>query len=189
MRLNSLVVILAVFFSMNAYAFEKQSLNFSLGQGKKPDVSFSFTGFIAEQPLELLDKKRLLKEAELKNLQVFFQKLYEANKNGTKDDILKLWNVEERKDLEKGIDAKSEEANKARFQALTNMRLKMVVEYSEFYICYLEMVFEGEKTFVMKFPLIKTNKELFLTNKLNGDYFYDNISHLLDKNHFQMATQ
>jgi hypothetical protein len=175
--------------AFNVQAMEKQKLVFSAGPGKKPDVSFEFSGRVLAEALELLQKDPS-KDVELKKFQAFFKTLYDANKNGGKKDVLAIWNPDERKAVEQGIDEKSEVANKARFQSLTAMRLKMIMAYADYYICYIEMVFEGEKTFVMKFPLMTSNNNLYLTNKLNGDYFYDNISHhLLNQAHYQFKTQ
>jgi hypothetical protein len=173
---------------LNANALEKQKLVFSVGQGKKPDVSFEFTGRVLAEPLDLLQKEPS-KDAELRKFQTFFKKLYDANKEGSRGDILDIWNPDERKEVNQGIDDKSEAANKAKFQSLNAMRLKKIIAYGDFYICYIEMVFVGGKNFVMKFPLVTANNNFYLTNKLNGDYFYDTISHLLDKSNYQLKTQ
>jgi hypothetical protein len=170
-----------------ALAMDKQKLVFATGLGKKPDVSFEFTGRVLAEPLDLLQKEPT-KDAELKKFQAFFKKLYTANKDGAKTDVLGLWNPDERKAIDQGTDAKSEADNKAKFQSITAMHLKMIMAYADYYICYVEMVFGGDKSFVMKFPLLTSNANFFLTNKLNGDYFYDNISHLLDRSNYQMKT-
>lgn len=186
--LINICIVLVALVSFSVEAFQKQEIRFSLGADQKPDVSFVFTGLILKEPIDLLNKG-VVKDAELKKIHAFFQQLYEANRNGGKSDVLAIWNPDERKELDKSIDAKGAEQNKARFQALSGMSLKMIIEYAAYYICYVQMDFSGEKSFVMKYPILKAKDHLYLTNKLNGDYFYDNISHLLDKAHYQMNMQ
>lgn len=181
------IYFLSVLFACSAEAFEQQELRFCMEPAcEKPDVAFVFRGLILKEPLNLL-RQEPVKDQELNRFKTFFHRLYEANRNGTKQDVLAIWNPAERKEIDKSVDAKSVQENKARFQALTDMRLKMIIEYSSYYICYVEMTFEGEKSFVMKFPVLRHENNLYLTNKLNGDYFYDNISHLLDKSHYQIG--
>ncbi len=183
MRFLSGFFLITLFYSIQAGAFEKKNISFENESNNKKRVEFVFLGEIFSPPLNLFSKKEV-KKNEIRQFFDFFKKLYDVNKNGTKKDILLLWSPLERLQLEKEIDIKAFEQNKERFNAISAMQLKMIIEYGDYYICYVNTEFVTGDNVVMKYPVMKIKGNLFLSNKLNGDYFYDVISHYLDKENF-----
>jgi len=175
----SVVFISAIFLAPKVYAFEKQEMVFSVDGEQKTEVLFSYTGKLVRPPMDLL-KDGIVKDVELGEFRRFFYTMYKNNKNGDKKDILSVWNPSERGQVEAGMDKESLNGNKSRFLAITAMKLKLIIKYADYYICYVANTFNGDRQYVMKFSLVKTDNKLYLTNKLNGDYFYDFISHYLD---------
>ncbi len=181
MKYQIVLCVLALF-AMRTHAFEKQKITFENEANSSKKVEFQFDGKVFDPPLDLFSKKEV-KQPEARKIYDFFKRFYDVNKNGTKQDVLALWAPNERPQLEKDITEEMFANNRARFNAVTAMRVKMVIEYGNYYICYIGMEFPGHKV-VMKYPLLISDKELFLSNKLNGDYFYDTISHFLDRENY-----
>jgi len=182
-KIGTAAVLIMITCFSQAFAFEKQVFVFAYEAGHTPNVSFSYVGKELVPPLDVL-KAGVVKDAEIRRFQQFFKKMYKANKHGTKDKILSIWNPGERSQIATAMDSQSLKDNMSRFKAITAMELRLIVQYANYYICYIGNSFDGGKKFVMKFPLVEVNNQLYLSNNLNGNYFYDNISSYLDKTNF-----
>ena len=182
--MRALVVFVSVlFFAHQASAFEKKQVKYENAANAENKVYFEFNGEIFDSPLDLFEDKEI-KQPDVKKIYDFFRRFYAANKDGAKKDVLALWNPGERPQIEKDLNDEAFSKNQARFKAMTGMKLKMIVDYGGFSICYIRMEFVGHKV-VMKYPLILNEKGMFLSNNLNGDYFYDAISHFLDSENYK----
>lgn len=168
----------------NVQAFPQQKLTFANETNKAMPVEFVFSGAKLSPSLDLL-AQGVVKDTELRPIQQFLQRMYKVNNEGGREDILAIWNPDERAGVKAEMTDELFNANRERFKAIAGMRLKMVMEYGSFYINFVEVDF-GSSKMVMKFPLTRVNGELYLTNRLNGDYFYDAISHFLDPSNYQV---
>ena len=168
--------------ALDVSALDQKELSFApVGGG--PDVKMVFKGEILRPTYDVMKASGASTES-VKPFTDFFRVMYQANLSGKKDSILALWNPSEIQTIAAAIDDKTLGENTLRFKSLESLKLNMVVEYGKYYICFLETNYGAQGAFVMKFTVVKNNGKLLLTNALNGDYFYDNISHFMDKTNF-----
>lgn len=165
-------------------AFEKQEIVFSPKKDAGANVKFTFNGEILSPSLSVLKPGEVKRSEDLVKVILFLNKLYKANVDGSKEKILEVWDSADKTTVLLAMDDASLKANKERFSSIKDLRLKTLIEYGSKYICLVEVIMEGEKPFVMKFPIIKKSGDLYLTNSMNEDYFYSNLSHYVDSSNF-----
>ncbi len=78
------------FLALQANAFDKQTIIFENPTNTTKKVVFEFVGQKFEQPLDILSNTDI-QQPDVKKIYDFFKKFYDVNKNGNKQDILKLW--------------------------------------------------------------------------------------------------
>ncbi len=176
------LIIGCMLMALEAAALDQKEISFGpVGGG--PEVKMVFKGEILRPTYDVMKASGASTES-VKPYTDFFRLMYQANLSGKKDSILALWNPSEIQTIAAAIDDKALAENTSRFKSLESLKLNMIVEYGKYYICFLETNYGAQGTFVMKFTVVKNNGKLHLSNALNGDYFYDNISHFMDKTNF-----
>ena len=166
-------------------AFEVETIRYTHSTNSMNDVSMDFKGKVFKPSLDVLNPKGVVRDAEYKRFQEFFKKLYERNTQGTESAIISVWHPHDHNEIRKAMDKPSLEKNKATFNAMTSMKINMIIHFGSYYICFVETVMPGQSPSVLKFPVTEYQGELVLTNGLNGDYFYELISHYLDETNFR----
>jgi hypothetical protein len=166
---------LVLFYSFSVHSFEQNEIIFYAPEKKGKDIKFLFYGMEIKKPVSFVKANKEPIDENIKEFLGFFRVMYEANLKGGKDDILVLWDASDRKDIMAIMDDESLSANKARFSAIEDMKLKMIVEYGERYICFVSVFYEGDRKFEMNFPVVKRGEKMYLSNSLKDDYFYNNV--------------
>jgi hypothetical protein len=179
------VLVAMCLLSWNSHALEKVEVTFVPASRGVPsdEVKLTFFGRTFDPPLNAITESKIA-EQEIKPFYDFLRKIFVANSTGTKLAILGVWSPGEHAQVEKQMTATALESNRARFQSLTGFKLKMIVKYGAYHILFVQNEFQGQ-SFVMKFPVKHVRGSLYLTNELNGDYFYDNISQYLDRSNYK----
>jgi len=144
------------------------------GQAGNP-VKLVFNGSLYE------DKRtfhELLKDkAPLTDLQKFLMKVIEINTSGGKNQILSLWAPKERADIKKYVDnAQFFKKNTAFYRNVISSRLVAYIDFGNYSICYIEHNVKGIGKYVKMYPVVHIKKQLYLSNGLSGDFFYNNIA-------------
>jgi hypothetical protein len=148
-------------------------------------VTVEFHGKVLEPPLPILEPKGAVKDNELQKFHAFFKKLHAMNVKGDKQSVLSVWSPDSRDEVATGMTDEALAQNKSQFAAIGAMALKIVIQFGNYYICLIEMSVSGQQSFVMKYPVAEHQGELYLTNGLNRDYFYELISHYLDRSNYE----
>ncbi len=174
-----------LFYAGSSFAFDGEVIQFVHSSDPANKVAFSFNGKQFKPPLDILKTKGVVRNAEYRRFQEFFKFLYERNKEGSAESVLEVWHPQDHAEISSGMDADALEKNKAQFNFVTGMRLNMILQYGKYYICLVEMTMQGQEPFVMKYPVADYKGRLYLTNAMNGDYFYEIISHYLDETNFK----
>lgn len=99
--------------------------------------------------------------------------------------MLSIWSPKDRETIRSAMDDESIAKNKTLFESITAIKIKVIIQFGGFYICLVELSMQGQTPFVMKYPVTEHQGELVLSNGLNGDYFYELMSHYLDETNFR----
>lgn len=172
------------FWAGAARAFEGESIRFSNPTDPRYAVDITFKGKIFKPTLDVLDRKAIEKNSEYQRFKDFFSQVYERNRQGDAASVLSVWHPKDRDTIKSAMDAAALKQNKAQFEAMVSLKLNMVIQYGSYYICLVETTVQGQAPLVMKYPITQYKGELVLTNGLNGDYFYELISHYMDQTNF-----
>lgn len=167
--------LMVLFYCFSTHAFEQNEIIFSTKEKKGKPVKFIFYGAEVKVPASFVKGREGLSDENIKGFLVFLRTMYEANLKGGKEDILALWDSPDRKDILASMDDESLSANKARFSSIEDMKLNMIVEYGDRYICFVTVFFEGGRKFEMNFPVVRRGEAMYLSNSLKDDYFYNNV--------------
>jgi len=186
---RSLILALVLCFAGPTHGFDQETIEYVHPSDRYHSVRVLFDGKVFEPPLEILKKDAIAQNAEFRRFQEFFKKLYEQNKKGDRDAILGIWHPDDHAAVRAMMDDASLEQNKNIFNAITAIRLKVVVQYGAYYITLVEMHLPGQDPMVMKYAVGEYRGELRLSNGLNRDYFYELISHYLDDTNFGRLLQ
>ena len=111
MKLQIKVFIILFIFSAQSGAFDRQRIVFENETNKEKVVVFEFDGVMLAPALDLFSKKET-KHPEIRKISDFFKRFYEINKNGSKQDVLLLWESGERSKLDKEITNEIFESNR-----------------------------------------------------------------------------
>lgn len=172
------------FWAGAAGAFDGESIRFSNPTDPRYAVDITFKGKVFKPPIDVLDRKTIEKNLEYQRFKGFFNQVYERNRQGDTASVLSIWHPQDRDAIQAAMDDVSLKKNKEQFKAMTSMRLRMIVQFGDYYICLVETTIAGQAPLVMKYPVTQYKGELVLTNGLNGDYFYELISHYMDQTNF-----
>ena len=182
--MKSIIVFILLVISPSLLAFEKQKIIFSADNNQGKTVDFEFYGVLFSEPANVLKLKKNrvnLEEKGVFDIATFLKKIYDVNLSGKEEEILALWLPEVRKGLAEKADDNYYSVNKSRFNMIKKMELKMVMDYGEVFICYVLHDFGDSGIWMIPYQLKKTKNTFFLTDELNGDYFFSNIGSLLLK--------
>lgn len=177
---------LALFLWVSAVeAFDSEAIRFSNASDLQNAINISFKGKVFKPALDVLDNKGVKTASEYQRFSDFFRRVYERNRAGDAVSVLTIWHPKDRDTIKSAMDDAALKQNKAQFEAMVSLKLNMVIQYGSYYICLVETTVQGQAPVVMKFPVTQYKGELLLTNGLNGDYFYEMISHYLDQTNFR----
>ena len=163
--------------SSSAFSYEKVSGYFvqSDSSENQSRFEFDFRGAIYEEDLNLITSKTVDLPKEEKEVYEFLRKVRLANISGNIKELLAVWDEHERESIEKVASEKGLlEKNKSTYLAMTSMRIKTVIDYGNYYIALVDQSIPSG-SFVMKYPIVKRDDGLYLSNGLNGDPFFDFI--------------
>jgi len=172
--------------SNTIFAFDRDTIVYTPDGVSEGAVSIEFNGKIFSEPVQLLGDGMAV-DPEIQELIVFFRDFYEGNRKGTLEGLLSVWHPDDRADVADGIDADYLIANRTRFDLITDLYLKKVIEYGPYLLCFVRMHFEGYDPSVSVYPVKRENDKLFFSNGLRGDYFFERISPLLDEEDLRRA--
>jgi hypothetical protein len=100
-----------------------------------------------------------------------------ANRVADREKMLSMWNAEERSAIETSMsNPQMFERNSALFRNMTTSRLVATIRYGQYSLVIVEHGLQGAGTIVKTYPVIRTNAGYFMSNRLNGDFFYDKLS-------------
>lgn len=159
----------------SALALEKQTLLFSIDGTSENTVQFSFDGR-KFYPMLRIDGGKAKVDGEMQPIYEFLSKMYNNNIKGDAASILELWAPAERSAVKALMTDEALETNRNKFRAAEALNLHMLMLFGPYYIAYVEYDFGVGGKAVLKTPMKVENGEFFLTNELNGNHFYDQIS-------------
>lgn len=175
----NIITILTLALSFNTFSYETSPQVITLPlSSEKNSVSLSFNGAIFDS-----DNAPLISESSSNEINVFIYKIIQANKNKSPEEILKLWQPEDKNEIKSLMsNAKYLERNSAFFRNIKNSRLMGYIEYGDFIICYIEHDVKGMSSLYLKsYSIIIDNNKLFQTNKLSNSFIFANIGYELGK--------
>ena len=160
--------------SAYGYAFEKQTIVYTVNGDSSNPISFNFNGKKFSPYLDV--QKEAGQAPDVLRFQRFLNRMWEVNKQGDKNSILSIWSPNDRSTIASQMTSEALQANREKFIALKNVRIKMIMAFGAYYVAYAEYEFHSSTKVTFKIPIEVQGEQLFLTNALNGNYFYDQVS-------------
>lgn len=176
-------IIMLLFFSASSFAYEEKKVVFTPFGGAGNGVSFHFNGEIYDEKYTYEYIKDRIAASKATPVEVTLYEFYEAFLNDDKDKILDLWQPKYRGSIKVMLDNPSDyQKNKAMFDNVMSSKLISVIEYGDYYICYVTHVLRGSGPFVKIYPMLKNiGGRPVMTNDLSSDLFFSSMS-------YQIAT-
>ena len=182
--MRNMLSLILFFCCANVLAFDEVSINYTAPGSEENKVRFQFNGKEFKPPLNILQASGAVRNEKYQKFQTFFKTVYEKNLEGSSSSILSVWHPNDREEVNQLMDDASLKKNQDRFKAIDKWQMIKIVQYGDYYICFVAMEIKPQPAYVIKYPVIGFDGELYLTNSLNGNYFYDMISHYLDETNF-----
>ncbi len=184
MNMKQTILLLALLLVMNAaVAFDGEKIRFYNAGQKENSVTIEFNGHTFNPPMETLNDSKI-GNPQYARFKAFFKDFHEMNSAGDPDSILSLWHPEERKEIRTRMDDESLRRNKDIAKNTSSMKLKMIIQYGDDYICLVEHSVFANEPFVVKHAVTEYQGKLYLTSTMEKDYFFQIISHYLDKQNY-----
>lgn len=101
---------------------------------------------------------------------------FNNNLKGDAASVIELWAPAEWPGIKSLMTAEALEANRNKFRAAEALNLHMLMLFGPYYIADVEYDFGTGGKVVLKTPMKIENGQFLLTNELNGNHFYDQIS-------------
>lgn len=170
------IILCGFLFCMNAVqasavTLSKQRIEFAPKQGGDK-VSFEFLG-------QLNSKSTAIKidGSSPDKIAKFLHKTILANSNGAQPEILNTWTASERAKIQSMmVNPTAFSNNQAFFRNIKSSRLLGVIKYGEFYLTFVLHDIVGMGEYVKQYPLVLRDDEFYLSNALEGDFFYTNLT-------------
>jgi len=181
MRLSFCVLLsVLMFYSVSGYAYDKQTVVFKAGDEDKNTVRAEFYGEIFEPILPIFsdkfNEKKQTKNKKTRDIILFFKKIASYGIAKDKKGILSLWHPKDRESKSKLLG----DDYFIKFSNLENSRLTMIMEYGEYYLCYILHGKERYKHIVVN-VLKEQDNQLLLTNDLDDDAVFNLIAFNLNR--------
>ena len=149
------------------------------GQTENP-VTLKFNGKIYQDKSTFSEMTN--KGAALNDEERLVIKAIEVNTRGDRKELLSLWHPDERTALEPKInDPELYAKNVSLYKNVLSSRFMAMMRYGQFTLCFVEHELRGAGSYVKMYPIVKFNDRYYLSNKLSGDFFYENFSFQLSE--------
>lgn len=162
---------------INLYGFDITdiSVQFSPEGNTSSPININFKGKIFDQSRTYANIKLDENASEVEKLLV---RHLEANQAGDKTLILSDWDPKHREDIQRDLDdPELFNSSKAVFDNITSSRYVAFVMYGNYSLNYVEHTITGLETNIQTvYPVIHENDNLYLTNDLQEDFFFTQIS-------------
>ncbi len=167
--------------SANGSEFPNVQIEFEPESSPEEKVYFQFRGKLYEEGDTFvgLTQKSINGEVTLLKIEKFLMDLVEVNKNGIPEDIVELWNKEERENIsERMKNANVLKANSAYFKNIHSSQFLGIIRYGNYYLgCVAHHLNGLDAAIPTVYPMLQIESKYYLTNELTEDYFY---THLID---------
>ena len=144
-------------------------------ENSKPTISLSFIGHVyKDRPtIKSLEKKgRKLIASE-----TFISDLIEANKTKSQNEVLMLWNPQERKKVKKLIfDQTLFSKNRNYYSMVKETRFLARIQYGKYLLFYVEHSISNIGPQQKLYPLVKVGEQYYSSNGLTSDFFFKNLA-------------
>lgn len=178
---NSLIILISIgmTFAINGFAF---AANFSEseivfnphGETKNP-ITIKFYGKLYKDKSSFAKLKS--DGVALGEEEKFVIKIIDINTRGDKRELLSLWRPQERAALEPKInDPELYGKNVSLYKNVLSSRFVAMMQYGDYILCFVEHDLRGAGSYIKMYPIVRDNNKLYMTNKLAGDFFYENFA-------------
>ncbi|WP_139181407.1 hypothetical protein [Thiohalomonas denitrificans] len=159
----------------NADQYAGQTIVFAPDKTNEKPVILSFQGKLYQRnaTFERLQKRG----AEPTREEMFVINLVETNRSGTEEQILSLWKPSERSAMRKQVsNPRMFNRNRSLYKNIKTSSFVAMVNYGDFVLSYVEHELRGAGPYLKMYPLFVSGKDVYLSNALMGDFFYEKIA-------------
>ncbi|WFP50819.1 hypothetical protein PL263_02050 [Methylomonas sp. EFPC3] len=156
--------------------FKSISLDFSSDSNKSHPISLRFNGKLyTDKQKNTFDQ--ILSLGGGTKEEKFIMQVIQVYKGGDKDAMLKLWNPSERSQIKPMMDDPvAYDKNLALYNNILSSKFLAMLQYGGFVLCYVEHDLKGVGPYVKLYPIKIEDKNLYLSNILMHDFFFQKIA-------------